>query len=285
MTRVWKHSKQEGNGLLILLALADWANDDGYAWPSVDTLAHKARVSDRTVQRQIQKIESDGELRILEGEGPNGVHLYQVTVDVGVSDEQGDTVSPPTTVQPRGDNVTVRGDKPGVTVSPNTSLTIIDTPEEPSDSRTSSAKRQRSEFQETHDRLCRYFAEISGHEYVDPQGKLTAKERRDLVAKTWHPITRILKMVDGREDEAEALMLEAWKRLTSGKESMTLKGVISLLGTCESILAEVRSGRFKRSGASAAQQWYAQRREQRGDGRGRSESGASAGADVSGGKD
>lgn len=38
---------------LVLLALADCANDEGLAWPSITTLARKASVGERTVQRSL----------------------------------------------------------------------------------------------------------------------------------------------------------------------------------------------------------------------------------------
>jgi len=38
---------------LVLLALADCANDEGLAWPSIATLARKASVGERTVQRSL----------------------------------------------------------------------------------------------------------------------------------------------------------------------------------------------------------------------------------------
>ena len=50
---VWHNSQQTGSGLLVLLAIADHANDDGICWPSVARLARMARVSERQCQRLI----------------------------------------------------------------------------------------------------------------------------------------------------------------------------------------------------------------------------------------
>ena len=41
---------------LVLMALADAANDQGTCWPSVATIAAKVGVSTRTVQRVIQTL-------------------------------------------------------------------------------------------------------------------------------------------------------------------------------------------------------------------------------------
>ena len=50
MNYVWEHSDQKGTSLLLLLAIADHANDDGICWPSVARLAHKARTTKRQAQ-------------------------------------------------------------------------------------------------------------------------------------------------------------------------------------------------------------------------------------------
>lgn len=44
MAKVWELSANRGNDLLMLLAIADFADDDGNAYPSVQTLAHKCRM-------------------------------------------------------------------------------------------------------------------------------------------------------------------------------------------------------------------------------------------------
>jgi hypothetical protein len=80
---VWKHSRARGAGLCIMLAIADWVNDQhGYAWPSIDAIAAKARVSVRTVQREIDELQALGELAVHYNSGRNGVNRYYVTIDV-----------------------------------------------------------------------------------------------------------------------------------------------------------------------------------------------------------
>lgn len=76
MTRVWLESPREGKELLIELALADFADDQGRSWPAVETLAKKARCSDRHVQATIRKMVQDGDLEVGIGEGPYGANLY-----------------------------------------------------------------------------------------------------------------------------------------------------------------------------------------------------------------
>ena len=63
MNEVWESRKFEGNQLLLLLALADFASDDGgNVFPSVEKMAEKTRASRRTVQRNLRKLEDEGVL-------------------------------------------------------------------------------------------------------------------------------------------------------------------------------------------------------------------------------
>lgn len=149
MTAVWDRSKQTGTALLILLALADFTNDDGYCWPSIDTLAHKARCSRRHVQRLLKDI-SHGEgkeVEIRENAGPNGVHLYRILLPVvprrpldATTAERGDILSPGVTSEAsEGDILAGGGDIQSPQMSPEPSLTINGIQEEPSEGETTAA--------------------------------------------------------------------------------------------------------------------------------------------------
>lgn len=61
---VWDHSQAAGNDRLVLLAIADNANDEGTCWPGVALLAHKTRLHPRTVQRCIASLRKMGELGV-----------------------------------------------------------------------------------------------------------------------------------------------------------------------------------------------------------------------------
>jgi DNA-binding Lrp family transcriptional regulator len=84
MTRVWEHSRHKGSELLVLLAIADFAHDDGSnAFPSIGTLAKKTRLSVRSVQDILRKLERSGELRVDYEAGPGGTNVYQVVASRG----------------------------------------------------------------------------------------------------------------------------------------------------------------------------------------------------------
>jgi Helix-turn-helix domain len=80
MDRVWRHSKAARGDLLIMLAIADFANDQGEAWPSVGTLAEKSRLCERETRYALRRLEGSGELKTRRNKGPRGCHLYQITI-------------------------------------------------------------------------------------------------------------------------------------------------------------------------------------------------------------
>jgi hypothetical protein len=61
---------KDGKELLVMLALADWASDDGEAWPSIAQLCKKARISERHWYRIRPKLLKAGFIQITEKGGP-----------------------------------------------------------------------------------------------------------------------------------------------------------------------------------------------------------------------
>lgn len=83
MQAVWNHSKAEGRARVVLLAIADHQGEMG-AWPSIATLAKMANASERSVQRDIQKLIELGELEVRIKAAPTRsqyrANLYWVTL-------------------------------------------------------------------------------------------------------------------------------------------------------------------------------------------------------------
>jgi hypothetical protein len=75
---VWEWSQQKSGALLVLLALADYTNKEGIAWPAVPTLARKVRMSIRNVQRHLHTLENAGELEIRRNQGRRGSNIYRI---------------------------------------------------------------------------------------------------------------------------------------------------------------------------------------------------------------
>lgn len=94
MNAVWKQSRSDGRARLVLLAIADHQGEIG-AWPSIATLAKMVNSSERSVQRDIQYLQSIGELKVEVQNAPTRQqyksNLYWVTlpgVTAGVTESQ-----------------------------------------------------------------------------------------------------------------------------------------------------------------------------------------------------
>ena len=79
MTQVWDSGQYSGSKLLLLLALADFAHDDGdNIYPTVDTLVQKTRCDRRTVQRNLRQLEGEGAIRLVRPASRHGPAEYQI---------------------------------------------------------------------------------------------------------------------------------------------------------------------------------------------------------------
>lgn len=81
MSAVWANAPVRGGRLLILLALSDFANDNGICWPSVKTLAEKARLGRRQTQDILKKLRDTRLIVMDKGTGPHGASTYKVNPD------------------------------------------------------------------------------------------------------------------------------------------------------------------------------------------------------------
>lgn len=111
-----------GSEMLLALALADHAHDDGrHIFPSVDTLAHKSRQSERTVQRLLRKMIQIGWLIPVKNiKGGRGKAVeYRISYDW----INGDNLTPfqKKGVKPCKKRVTPEVEKGDITVSPQQS--------------------------------------------------------------------------------------------------------------------------------------------------------------------
>ncbi|MCC6618753.1 MAG: hypothetical protein IT341_06905 [Chloroflexi bacterium] len=79
LTAVWETSTFDGGTLLVLLALADYADEHGWSYPSIATLSRKARLSERATQYCLRDLAARGEVVVEERTGPKGCNRYRVT--------------------------------------------------------------------------------------------------------------------------------------------------------------------------------------------------------------
>lgn len=76
MSLVWDRGPFEGGSLLVMLALADWANDEGECWPAVPTIASKARMGERNARYVLKNLEAGGWLSRAVGRGRTHSNTY-----------------------------------------------------------------------------------------------------------------------------------------------------------------------------------------------------------------
>ena len=78
MSLVWEAEGLSPTHRLILLSLADHANDEGMCYPSIRRLAKRTGLSERAVQGAAAALQAAGWLRIERNAGPKGCNLFTV---------------------------------------------------------------------------------------------------------------------------------------------------------------------------------------------------------------
>lgn len=85
MTRIWDDFPGGGGSeLLALLALADWSDDEGYSWPSIQSVANKTRLSRSQAQRVLHGLRDAGFVTVVanaQGGKPGATCRYKINFD------------------------------------------------------------------------------------------------------------------------------------------------------------------------------------------------------------
>lgn len=119
MAWVWRSGPENQAQMLVLLALADAANERGYCWPAVATIARKARMSERNARRILRDLEDAGWIAVNYERGRNHTNGYTITKPDNVSAR---TECPPGQIEQ--ENRTNRAGKPDTAMSAEPSRTI-----------------------------------------------------------------------------------------------------------------------------------------------------------------
>lgn len=113
MMRVFYESKAKGNDRLILLAIADEADDEGRnAFPSMRRLAQKANCNKDTVNESIKRLKEMGELEVVppKKKGPGNHSRYKVLTGLYGESVQLDEEPYGNSVQPKNGTVRTQPD-------------------------------------------------------------------------------------------------------------------------------------------------------------------------------
>lgn len=104
----FKRGPRNPSQLLVMVALADNANDQGVCWPRLTVVARKSRIAVRTAMRILERLEQDGWLTIDRRSVPNTrngrslpglINTYQLNLErlLGLGDKSSrDNLSPDT---------------------------------------------------------------------------------------------------------------------------------------------------------------------------------------------
>lgn len=167
MTAVW-NVRLPDSEKIVLLALADCANDEGLCWPSMATLAKKCSKSDRTVQAAIKSLVATGHMSRSEVPGKGCRYIIHPTPEAA---------SPPQPLHPRSEFTSEAASPPkGTTLTPEAASDkpsrTITSPEAspPSNAR---AKRDTSKFHRLPAdwKPIRFADDTVAREIVDRRGK------------------------------------------------------------------------------------------------------------------
>jgi DnaD/phage-associated family protein len=74
MSWYWDNSELEGNDLLLILALADWCNDEGFCYYGMKRIAKRIRRTERTAQTIIADLEKRNEIVVESGAGTKTIN-------------------------------------------------------------------------------------------------------------------------------------------------------------------------------------------------------------------
>lgn len=127
MSWVWKNAPLDGTDLLVLLCIADHADEHGEnAWPSVQTIARYARRKPRRVQQIVRDLESAGLIAVELQKGGTAdmpadrrPNRYRVIMDDGVQSPPG---SDPAGCSPEPGGVQSEPPRGATQTAPNPSM-------------------------------------------------------------------------------------------------------------------------------------------------------------------
>lgn len=268
MKRVWDHSQSRGTTRLVLLSLADRADEDGIAWPGIRNIAKRANIQDRQAQRALRALERAGELFTILNSSKYDTNHYFVTV--GLTDaEIVKTLVARFDIAPEQaqnwrktmgviDDTGVTDDTPPVSqmtpppVSQMTPDTSVKPSVEPSFAATSAASPQTSQTSNKNGNgktsrqpskkdvaLSELENEFSRVSNIALPPRQTAKQKKAAAARWWNPLWQIYQVSNCDTERASALMRQAIIQMRKG--GMTVSAPASIESVVTSIAASQKS--------------------------------------------
>lgn len=79
MALVWERDDLDPYERLVMLSLADHADDEGTCYPSISRLCKRTGMKERGVQNVVRRLDEKGLVRVAKNEGRKGANLYTLT--------------------------------------------------------------------------------------------------------------------------------------------------------------------------------------------------------------
>jgi DnaD/phage-associated family protein len=201
MSDIWENSSHSGTELLLMLAIGDFSDDKGLAFPGITRLAKKCRVSKSSIQRAVKACIESKELQVVYNAGIETGHGKTNLYRINLIALRGVNLTPVSPVLPQGVSpVLPQG------VSPVLPKPSVDPPVEPPDS-DDSQKTNRSPVYITYEQEIGVLSPIIAQkvgEAIDTYPETWCIEAIEIAAKAntrrWNYIEGILKNwhTDGR---------------------------------------------------------------------------------------
>ncbi len=77
---VWKHYRRSGSHKLVMLALAEYANDNDECWPSMPTISEMTCVKLRQVINIVADLKKSGDIEVVQNKGRSHSNHYKIII-------------------------------------------------------------------------------------------------------------------------------------------------------------------------------------------------------------
>lgn len=264
--------KTNARKFLTLLAMADFANDEGQCWPSAETVGDWIGVDAKQARRYIREYVDEGILEVVRKGGGTYTNIYGETkgipnryqfnipslVEGGSKDtpisggsytppQEGDPTPPPPTGVPshESEEPSLKAEEPSLKKGGEPSVKPTNKNHQSEDSSSPSGEEQRKILRAFTD----YFVEVTALDEPDPQ---TVKGRKSAAVRWWQPIRRMVSDAEWDIDACRLVLQEAIEQMDGDR--LTIEAPQSVEKNFRATIAAIKRGAYRRPDEPAGDQ-------------------------------